>query len=122
MPSKAYDVTNMHEMFNNASSFNQDLGNWAVNNVTNMEGMFRGALVFNQDISGWAIDGVEHMAVMFRRASAFDQNLGWCVGDDVFEYVESPGGFPGDSLPENAFSGTVCASTLCGVTQGSCPP
>ena len=60
--------------------------------------------------------------------SAFDQNLGWCVGDDVFECqaIFCPRdvywGTTSASLPETAFSGTVCASTLCGVTQGSCPP
>ncbi len=69
---------------------------------------------------------------MFYGASAFDQNLGWCVGDDVFECVgDSTGNFCDEdvywgttsaSLPETAFSGTVCASTLCGVTHGSCPP
>ena len=91
---------------------------------------FRRALVFNQDISGWAIDGVEHMAVMFYGASAFDQNLGWCVGDDVFECVGSSTGGnyceyeagTAASLPETAFSGSVCAPTMCGVTQGGCPP
>ena len=122
----------MHEMFYNASSFNQDISDWAVDTVTNMQSMFYGALVFNQDISGWAIDSIEHMALMFYGASAFDQNLGWCVGDDVFECVAAPAGnfcvsdtywgTTSPSLPETAFSGTVCASTLCGVTQGSCPP
>ena len=81
--------------------------------------MFRDALVFNQDISGWAIDSLEHMALMF---------YGWCVGHDAFEYAGDL--FPEDvywgatraSLPDTAFSGTVCAPTMCGVTQGGCPP
>ena len=38
---------------------------------------------------------------MFHYASAFSQDLNWCVGDDV-------------NLDE-AFSGTPCASTSCGV-------
>ena len=44
-------------------------------------------------------------------ASAFDQDLGWCVDDGVslcgYGYC--------------AFNNTLCASTSCGVTQGSCP-
>ena len=44
---------------------------------------------------------------MFNSAYAFDQDLGWCVGDDV-------------DLTD-AFYRTPCASTSCGVTQGSCP-
>ena len=43
---------------------------------------------------------------MFKEASAFDQDLGWCVDDDV-------------SLTD-AFAVVPCASTSCGVTQGSC--
>ena len=46
------------------------------------------------------------MRYMFHYASAFDQDLGWCVDDDV-------------DL-ENAFVNAPCASTSCGVTQGSC--
>ena len=41
---------------------------------------------------------------MFYGASAFDQDLGWCVGDAV-------------GLDE-AFSGTPCASTSCGIVRG----
>ena len=46
------------------------------------------------------------MRYMFHYASAFDQDLGWCVDDDV-------------SLTD-AFAFVPCASTSCGVTQGSC--
>ena len=45
---------------------------------------------------------------MFQDATDFDQNLGWCVEDDV-ELTD-------------AFEGTVCEATKCGVTQGNCPP
>merc|ERR1719240_865112 len=45
---------------------------------------------------------------MFGSASAFDQDLGWCVDNDV-------------DL-DDAFGGTPCASTSCGVVQmDNCP-
>ena len=47
------------------------------------------------------------MRGMFYSASTFDQDLGWCVADDVYL--------------TQAFYNTPCASTSCGVTQGSCP-
>jgi len=57
------------------------------------------------------------MSYMFHYASAFDQDLGWCVGDDVFD----PWG-EGHTM-QQAFSGTPCASTSCGVLQGdACAP
>ena len=71
-----------------------------------MNRMFRSALAFNQDISDWAVDAVTSMQWIFYGASTFDQDLGWCVDDDV-------------SLTD-AFAVVPCASTSCGVTQGSC--
>ena len=41
------NVTDMGEMFNDATSFNQPLDNWNVSNVTDMVGMFESTR-FNQ--------------------------------------------------------------------------
>ena len=100
-------VTSMYRMFYTASAFNQDIGDWAVHSVMRMQDMFNLASSFNQDIGGWAVDSVTYMQYMFYSASTFDQDLGWCV--DV-----------GVDLTD-AFYNTPCASTSCGVTQGSCP-
>ena len=55
----------------------------------------------------WAVHSVTDMRWMFLGASAFDQDLGWCVDNGV-------------DLTD-AFYNTLCASTSCGVTRGSCP-
>merc|ERR1711927_103809 len=44
------------------------------------------------------------MGRIFQHASAFDQDLGWCVDNDAYL--------------DEAFSGTQCESTLCGVVRG----
>merc|ERR1719421_1368643 len=101
----------MNWMFSYASSFNQNIGGWRVEQVRDMHQMFSSASSFNQDIGGWSVEQVTDMHYMFNYASAFSQNLNWCLGDDV-------------NL-EEAFSGTLCAPTSCGVQQraaGSCAP
>jgi len=101
-------VTTMSYMFFYASAFNQDISGWAVDSVTSMREMFSRASAFDQDLGAWDTSGVTTMQYMFYSASAFDQDLGWCVGDDVYL--------------NDAFDGTLCEATSCGVIQGTCAP
>jgi surface protein len=75
LPSKS-SVTNMGNMFENASAFNQDIGGWDTSSVTTMGLMFRFASAFNQDIGGWDTSSVTNMSQMFENASSFNQDIG----------------------------------------------
>ena len=59
-------MTNMANMFNRATSFNQPLNNWDVSKVTSMESMFWGATSFNQPLNKWNVSKeVTNMSFMF---------------------------------------------------------
>ncbi len=76
------NVTNLSNMFWNASLFNQPLSGWDVSNVTDMSYMFIGAWVFNQPLSGWDVSNVTNMLGMFQGASSFNQPLNsWDVSN-----------------------------------------
>ena len=70
------NVTNMGNMFQSATSFNQDIGSWNMPNVTSMLAMFRLATSFNQDIGSWNMPNVTNMNSMFRDASAMTFPIG----------------------------------------------
>lgn len=50
-------------MFYNATSFNQPIGNWSINQITNvqMRDMLRNASAFNQDIGSWNMSKVTNL-------------------------------------------------------------
>ncbi len=86
------NVTDMEEMFQDATSFNGDIGSWDVSSVTTMRSMFSFATSFNQDIGSWDVSSVTNMEEMFRDATSFDQGIGsW----DVSSVLDMPSMFRG---------------------------
>jgi surface protein len=71
---------NMTSMFNNANSFNQNIGSWDVSRVVNMTAMFRTATGFNNSgsdsIKDWNTANVTSMTQMFQTATSFNQPIG----------------------------------------------
>ncbi len=76
------NVTTMANMFDHATTFNQNISSWNTANVTDMSNMFNGALAFNNGNAAMATSGtswstvkVTTMAGMFQGAIAFNQNI-----------------------------------------------
>jgi surface protein len=75
------NVTNMSDMFYQATAFNEDIGGWNTGKVTTMDQMFQSASAFNEDIGGWDVSKVTNMSNMFAQAVAFDQDISeWKTG------------------------------------------
>jgi surface protein len=73
-----WDVSSLSEMknmFYGATSFNAPIGKWKVKSITDMENMFREATAFNQDISSWDVSNVTQMKGLFQDATSFNQNI-----------------------------------------------
>ena len=73
-------MTKMSWMFWQATSFNQDIGDWNTAEVTRMNSMFSYASAFNQDIGRWNTAQVTDMGAMFYYASAFNQDISSWTG------------------------------------------
>ena len=58
-------VTDMSDMFHDASKFNGDVSKWDVSHVTDMSDMFHGALSFSRSLSEWDVSNVTDMSGMF---------------------------------------------------------
>ncbi len=69
------NVTNFGHMFRNTSAFNQDLNAWDVRLAGTISNMFYGAASFNKDISGWDMSSKTNLGSMFRDATAFNQDI-----------------------------------------------
>jgi surface protein len=74
------NVTNMNSLFENATSFKQDIGSWDVSNMTNMYAMFENETSFNQVFGSWDVSRVIQMSNMLYGATSFNQCIGsWDV-------------------------------------------
>src|SRR5690349_17141562 len=76
--SNTVKVTDMSNLFNGATAFNQDVKAFNTANVTTMAGMFQGATHFNRDLNttSWNTAKVTDMSNMFNGAKAFDGKIG----------------------------------------------
>ncbi len=82
------NATSLSHMFRDATSFNQDIGDWNVSNITNIYSMFFGTTSFNQDISSWDVSNVTNMRYTFRNATSFNQDIGsWDVSSVTDMYA-----------------------------------
>jgi surface protein len=68
-------VTNMYDLFNGCTIFNQNIGSWKTDSVTSMLQMFRGASAFNQNIGSWNTGRVGSFQQTFTNCKAFNQNI-----------------------------------------------
>lgn len=83
-----WDVSNvvtMEDVFMNAVSFDQDIGDWDVSNVEDMSQMFDGAVSFNNGDAPmeWDVSSVEDANFMFHNASSFCQDISSWNFDNV---------------------------------------
>ena len=106
-------VTDMHEMFYRASSFDGDLSDWNTSSVTDISHMFAYASSFDGDLSDWNTSSVTDMSNMFYRASSFDGDISdWNTSSvtnmyRMFAYASS---FDGDISDWNTSSVTNMTS------------
>ena len=69
------NVTDMNDMFRNATIAIPDVSNWDVSSVTSMNSMFFGATSANPDVSNWDISNVTSMYYIFSNASSANPDV-----------------------------------------------
>lgn len=82
-------IEDMSHLFENETSFNQDISTWDVSNVTDMSYMFYVDFnvdppysSFNADLSVWDVSNVTDMSHMFECARVFNADIGvWDVSN-----------------------------------------
>ena len=69
-------ITSMASLFEDNSTFNQDISSWDTGQVTAFEKMFRNAISFNGQLKDWDTAKVTNMAMLFNGATLFNQPIG----------------------------------------------
>ena len=88
------NITVIDNLFNGATSFNQNIGNWDISGLNDLKSMFKNATSFDNggspDINNWDTTNITNMFDMFKDATSFNQDLsGWCVSF----FISKPTGF-----------------------------
>ena len=79
-------------MFNGATTFNQNIGNWDVSKVTTFKVTFKGCTSFNQDLSAWNIPEASTFTQMFKDCSSFNGDIStWLPQSDKAYYFNQRG-------------------------------
>ena len=81
-------VTDMSQMFQNATRFNQDLSDWDVSSVTDFNRMFNGVDTFDQDLGDWDVSSAADLTAMFNGVTLSRENYdsllaGWSKIDTL---------------------------------------
>ena len=74
-------MTDMSNLFDNATDFNSDISSWDTSSVTDMSNLFYNATKFNQDIGYWNTSKVTTMYSMFQHSQVFNNG-----GSDTIKY------------------------------------
>src|SRR5690606_11748536 len=79
-------VTDMANMFYEATSFNGDISGWDTSKVTTVNSMLYGASSFNRSLGQWDVSSVQNIGSIFRNAGLSIENYdatlaGWAAQD-----------------------------------------
>jgi surface protein len=78
----------MSYLFQDATTFNDEISNWSTVAVENMERMFSRAAAFSQPLNDWDVSSATNMFQMFFEASSFAQQLCWDLKDANVDTIE----------------------------------